>query len=488
LRPRDDSMMLLSQSGRAPAPPEEEFHEGRDPEASPGLELSIPQVMLIVRAHWKKILIIALSIMIVASTVIKLLPKSYTSTATLKVDADLKDPLAGEAGPAERGGYIPTEIQLMRSDDVLLAVIDHLDLTHNKEFAAGYSGDPANLREWVKEKLYKDLDIQQGGESSLLINVSATSRESLMAAKLANAVADAYVEQERRRLDDPAAERARRYGEQLAELKTKVSAAEDQLAAFRQRTGITDPTGQKTADLEALAAMEKRLEDAKNARREAEVQAAANGSGAAETTAAYGRVQQEQLALAAQQSQLAQLRTTLGERHPKVLELQSQIQATQQEIAGQLHTYARTASADLRSAIDLQQKMEQAVAQQRASVLAAGAVRDEGSKYEMELDSAKTVYKRALDGYDQIMFASAGHYTYVNIVGRGVPALKSTKPNKVKLLVMAILAGIVVGFGAPVGYELFVDRRVRCRDDLERTFRIPVLIELTHGSIPAGAA
>jgi uncharacterized protein involved in exopolysaccharide biosynthesis len=266
-------MMLLSQSGRPPA--EEEFHESREAEAAPGLELSVHQVMLIVRAHWKKILIIALSIMIVGGTGIKLLPKSYTSTATLKVDADLKDPLAGEAGPEERGGYIPTEIQLMRSDDVLLAVVDHLGLTRNKEFAAGYSGDPANLREWVKEKLYKDLEIQQGVEGSLLINVSATSRDSLMAAKLANAVADAYVDQERRRLDDPAAERARRYGEQLAELKSKVSVAEDQLAAFRQRTGITDPTGQKTADLEALAAMEKRLEEAKNARREAEVQAAA---------------------------------------------------------------------------------------------------------------------------------------------------------------------------------------------------------------------
>jgi hypothetical protein len=53
---------------------------------------------------------------------------------------------------------------------------------------------------------------------------------------------------------------------------------------------------------------------------------------------------------------------------------------------------------------------------------------------------------------------------------------------------MAILAGVVVGFGAPVGYELFVDRRVRCRDDLERTFRVPVLIELTHGAAPARAA
>jgi capsular polysaccharide biosynthesis protein len=115
-------------------------------------------------------------------------------------------------------------------------------------------------------------------------------------------------------------------------------------------------------------------------------------------------------------------------------------------------------------------------------VLAAGAVRDEGSKFEMELDSAKSVYKRALDGYDQIMFASAGHYTYVNIVSRGVPALKSAKPNKVKLLLVAILAGLVVGLGAPLCYELFLDRRVRCRDDLERTFHVPVLIELVHGA------
>jgi succinoglycan biosynthesis transport protein ExoP len=486
LRPRNDQTLLLSQSGRSA--PEEEFQESREPEEPAGLELSIYQITLILRAHWKKVLITALSIMILGAAVIKLLPKSYTSTATLKVDSDLKDPLAGEIGPGERGGYIPTEMQLMRSDEVLLAVIDHLDLTHNKELAAGYSGDPANLREWVKERLYKILDVQQGVEGSLLINVTATSRNPLMAAQLANAVADAYVDQERRRLDDPAAERARRYGEQLAALKTKVAAAEDQLAAFRQRTGITDPTGQKTADLEALGTLEKRLEDAKNARREAEVKAASNNSGAAETTAAYARVQEGQARLATEQSQLAELRTTLGERHPKVLELQSQIQATQQDIAGLQHSYARTASADLRSAIDLQQKLEQAVAQQRSNVLAAGAVRDEGNKYEMELDSAKSVYKRALDGYDQIMFASAGHYTYVNIVGRAVPALKSAKPNKVKLLALAILAGLGVGLGWPLCYELFLDRRVRCRDDLERTFRVPVLIELTHGSTPARVA
>jgi hypothetical protein len=39
----------------------------------------------------------------------------------------------------------------------------------------------------------------------------------------------------------------------------------------------------------------------------------------------------------------------------------------------------------------------------------------------------------------------------------------------------------VLGLGIPLGYELF-NRRVRCRDDLERHHGIPVLAEF--GALP----
>jgi len=63
-------------------------------------------------------------------------------------------------------------------------------------------------------------------------------------------------------------------------------------------------------------------------------------------------------------------------------------------------------------------------------------VQGEGGKLALELESAEAVYKRALDGYDQIMFASVGDYTNVSIVNRADPPVGS-KPNKPKLFSMA---------------------------------------------------
>jgi len=41
-----------------------------------------------------------------------------------------------------------TESQLMLSPEVLLPVIDKLNLTQDKNYAAGYTGDGSTLRDW----------------------------------------------------------------------------------------------------------------------------------------------------------------------------------------------------------------------------------------------------------------------------------------------------------------------------------------------------
>jgi capsular polysaccharide biosynthesis protein len=43
-------------------------------------------------------------------------------------------------------------------------------------------------------------------------------------------------------------------------------------------------------------------------------------------------------------------------------------------------------------------------------------------------------------------------------------------------LILGCMAAFVLGLGLPLGYELF-NRRVRCRDDVERHHGIPVLVE-----------
>jgi polysaccharide biosynthesis transport protein len=43
-------------------------------------------------------------------------------------------------------------------------------------------------------------------------------------------------------------------------------------------------------------------------------------------------------------------------------------------------------------------------------------------------------------------------------------------------VILGCMAAVVLGFGIPLGFELF-HRRVRCRDDVERHHGIPVLVE-----------
>jgi succinoglycan biosynthesis transport protein ExoP len=453
-------------------------------DSSPGM--SMLQVVSIVKAYRKHALIIAAVVIVCTAVFAKLLPKTYTASATLMVSSDQRDPMAAAQTQQEPiGPFMATEIQLMQSPAVLLGVVDQLKLTEDKRYIAGYGGY-GSVREWVKESLLKDLDIEPGQAGSQLIYVNASARDPNMAAQIANTLTDTYLAQERDRVAGPANERAKRYADELVELNNKVRVAQDQVTAFRQRNNLPNIAAQNASiDTELLASLETRLQEAQNARRAAEVKAASDQSlnSSANTMASTQPLKTQ---IDTEQAQLAEMRATLGARHPKVLELESEIAANQRNLARAVQTLTSGASADLTAARQLEAKLQAAVTEQRTKVLGVSRLQDEGTKYVLELESAQSVYKRALDGYDQIMFASDSRFSKVNLVSRAVPPQTSSKPKKVKLLMMGALAGIFLGLALPVGYELVINRRVRCRDDFERGFAIPVLMEFD--GFPAGTA
>jgi succinoglycan biosynthesis transport protein ExoP len=453
---------------------------------SPGLSLT--QLWAIARAHLLQTAVIAGAIVIASAAIAKMMPKTYSATASLMVNYENTDPLARGVQTGPVPAYISTEMELMQSSAVLLAVVDKLNLTADPAYAAGYRSGAGDLRDWAKDNLSKGLEIDQGRFGSQLIYITASSRDPVLAASIANAVADTYLEQQRQRVHGPASERAKNYAEELAELKHKVSVAQDAVTTFRQKSGVTDAAAQ-TSNVEGdlLATLEQRYQEAQNQRRAAEVAADADRA-SSKSVAASTLVQGLKTQLNSQTTQLAQLRSTMGSAHPKVIELENQIAATRKALNDEIAANGNNASSDLVSARQLEQKLAAAVEQQRAKVLAVRKLQDEGTKYVLELESAQSVYKRALDGYDQIMFASGAHYTNVQLIGRAVPAMKAIKPNKMKLVFLGLIAGLVIGLGAPFIYELIFDRRVRCRDDFERGFGVPVLSEFDAIKFAGSAA
>src|SRR5665213_1059548 len=206
------------------------------PYESPGLSLA--QVLAILRAHRRLAAIITVSIIALSAVVIKLLPKAYTATATMIVSYQMSQ--TGSEIPSWLiGTYMATQVELMHSTEVLMPVVDQLGLAYDPEFAAGFrGGDSTALRTYAEDNLDKKLTVEQG-QGSQLLYVTATSRDPVKAAKIANAVADTYSAHERQRLKGPADERARDYSKQLEELRVKVTTAQQKVTDFRQRTGTS---------------------------------------------------------------------------------------------------------------------------------------------------------------------------------------------------------------------------------------------------------
>lgn len=447
--------------------------------AHPGL--SANQIGAIIWAHRKLTLAIALCVFSISVIVVRLLPRSYEATASLIINYEVNDPLGGKDFPVGLlGSYVATQIELMQSPMVLMKVVERLHLTNLKPYASGYKGDGTTLSEWAEKVLAKNLTVEQGRFGSQLIYVSYTADNPAEAAQVANAVADVYTEEQHLRQTGPASDRARRYTALLDDLKAKVSRAQEQVTEFRQRTGLLDSDSRIDIDMELLSTLQQRLVEAQNARRAAEAAGAQNGA-LADKVLSSSLIQSLKTQLADQESRMAESRATLGARHPEVLALQQQLDSTRSSLSRETQHYTGGASSDLAAARQLEQKLKQAVDEQHAKVLIARSLHDEQGKYLVELESAQSVYKRALDGYDQIMFASNDHYSNVDFVGRATTPLRASKPKTLKFLLAALISGLGLGFGLPALYELFINRRIRCRDDLERDYGIPVLAEFHDG-------
>src|ERR1035438_3117022 len=157
----------------------------------------------IIRIRKTVILAVFLLVVITATLVTFILPESFSSTARIKIERDQSD----VSGMTERGGvvgydpyFIQTEFELIQSEAILGKVIDDLDL--NKEWGKKYAnGDRLKTQETIA-LLKARIDLRPVRNTSL-IEIRVFSEKADEAAKIANAVADAYKvyrEEQRRQL------------------------------------------------------------------------------------------------------------------------------------------------------------------------------------------------------------------------------------------------------------------------------------------------
>jgi capsular exopolysaccharide synthesis family protein len=262
--------------GTVPVPAPSGFgttRNGRAPESN--------YVWLLRRNWWRILVVIALS---VAGTygITRWITPVYQAESTLDIDVR-----ALTGGPGSQPGavsaldgdqFMETQVVLIQSDDILRPVVNEFNLLHLEKQDSG--GRITNRAAAVQAPLVlRGLEVRRRPKT-FLIQISYRSPDPVLSARVANAVANSYVN----RTLDLQAQRQEAYSRamemQIEQTKESMQKSRDRLIQFEQDPHFIDPD-QKLAVLSSLLSQAERdssESETERARKEAALEVLKSGS------------------------------------------------------------------------------------------------------------------------------------------------------------------------------------------------------------------
>jgi len=342
------------------------------------------------------------------------LPPRYSATAQFLLDPRGVPVFPGDLSTAQfdansQIGVVESQMRILTSERVLSKVLRDESLMNElaPEEEAAEPGaipvEPMPLRPSLDAEggnaaalaaLQRSITVQRA-ERSFVIDVTATARTPAAAARLANAVVKAYIEED----SANRAAAARRLTEELTSrldtLRKRLSDAETRANAFRIDNGLIS-TGdrlvveQKLADaVNAVSAAQIRLDQATS--RAAQLDSSGGDLsmlGANDDTRSLTLLIERQNAA---QDELAALAARLGDRHPALTEAQGRVEAIRRRIRIELDRIRFAARADLERARTTEQAVARSVASLSDAVAKTQQAKIEMRTLEQEVEANRTL-------------------------------------------------------------------------------------------------
>lgn len=215
------------------------------------------------RILWARRAILVLTTMsclIGAVLIAKAIPPRYVATSRVILDIVKPDPVTGTViASGFARAYVKTQTELIRDYRVAGKVVDALGWTSSPVLAAEYArrppSDTRDFRRWLAQRVIDNTDASLIDTSNILeIRYSTTVPGT--AAKVADAIRQAYVDQALAFKRTDAANNAAWFYQQADRIKAELAAAEKRKGDFERANGIVlqdNNVDTETARLTALA-------------------------------------------------------------------------------------------------------------------------------------------------------------------------------------------------------------------------------------------
>lgn len=444
--------------------------------------MNILQFLLILKAHAKLILLTLILSVVLVGGISLLLPKAYTSTASLVVNVRGADPVTGQAMHSQQiAGYLTTQVDVIRSPSVALKVVDDLKLAQEPGFQQQFQRDvkaQISIRDWLANTLLKNLDVKPSGGSSVL-HVGYKSDDPLMAARLANAFVQAYIQTNLELKTQPAKQTAAWYNQQLAVLRNNLERSQAKLSSHQQSKGIVSLDERLDVESRRLAEISSQMVAAQGQTYDS-LSVQNNASSASASVMSNPVIQGLKGELARSEAKFSQLAQRVGNNHPEYLRAEAEVNSLREKLASETHTARQSINNTLSVSRQREGELRAALAAQKSKVLALNANRDAGSVLAREVESAQRIYDQALERFSQTQLEGHAGQTEISVLSSAVVPLVPSTPNVRLNVALSIIFGALLGVGLALISEM-LNRRVRSVYDVIAVLDLPVLGVLAAG-------
>jgi len=431
-----------------------------------------------------------------------LTPPTYTAIATMRIDASEGILIPGQevtdpgVAPRDADRFVRSLFSIMSSRNMAFRVVDELGLQDNpaiigEDFEGAQDESTEELRRQIAAGVVNsNMGINIPMNSDVVL-VQFVSGDPVIAARIANAYVDTFMEDSARQGQGSNSYSISYLEEQIQEVRGRLLAAERSALAYARENRIVsepiagpaplDPTTQtgttSPVAVSNLASVNQTYTAARAARIAAEQvwQAAANVPAIQlPMVQQNGTVQ----ALRSRQTTLEATRSDLQQRYrddyPQIRELNAQIE--------EIGTQITQASAEIKNGIRenylIALRQEQALGAELERVSTATLdEQDRRVQYNImdrDAQALRGQLAALLGRYNQITSAANLQSQNVSWLDRATVPVEPTSPNLLFNLFMSFLLGAALATAIAVLREM-MDDRVRTADELERKLGLPAL-------------
>jgi polysaccharide biosynthesis transport protein len=437
--------------------------------------------------------VVAFSVLLmcgVGFTYFMLVPAPYTAKAILKVDTRKFQLFQQQVNLGDdAGAALESHLEALKSENLALRVIDKLRLADDSEFGTAAAipiishlidKGRAQSAAWrvrnalrIFEKLYT---VEPKGLS--LIGIDFESANAERSAEVANAIAQAYIDEQLDAKYEITREGSRWLEGRIKELHDQVSTAEKAVIDYKAEHQIVDAgngrliTEQQLTDLNNQLALARTKTSDTRARLD-RINAALNDpadAGFINATASEALSNQLILKLRTQFLDLvaheAEWSEKYGRNHLAVVALRNNMRQIRASILDELQRLREAYKNDYEVASEaerlVEQQLQRAIGETQSSNEAQVTLRG----LETSSETYKAVHDNFVKRYTEATEQQSFPYTEVRLITKAVPPIKRT--YRKSLLIVAMTPFLGLGLGIGLGLMLdFLDLGFRTSDQIE---------------------